>query len=263
MGKIIGVLSLKGGVGKTSSVVALGDAMADFGKKILLIDGNLSAPNLGLHLNVVDPETTLHHVLSRQINPTEAIHKLDNFDMIPASVFSNAKLNPLDLKDKIKGLRRRYDAIIIDSSPALNEETLAVMLAADELVVVTTPDLPSLSTTIKAVKMAKNRDMPIAGIIINKTHNKNFELSIKEIEEAAGVPVLAIIPYDVNIQKSQAKFIPPTSYIPNSASSREYRKLAGVLIGEKYNPFSLREFLGIPPKRDEINREIYYRRYFG
>ena len=43
MGKIIGVLSLKGGVGKTSSVVALGDAMADFGKKVLLVDGNLRA----------------------------------------------------------------------------------------------------------------------------------------------------------------------------------------------------------------------------
>jgi len=263
MGKIFGILSLKGGVGKTSSVVALGDAMSSLGKKILLVDGNFSAPNLGLHLNVVDPETTIHHVLSRQINPSDAIHKLEGFDLIPASIFSNFKFNPLDLKDKMKTLKRRYDAIIIDSSPALNEETLAVMLASDELVIVTTPDLPSLSTTIKAVKMARNRDTPIAGIIINKAHNQNFELSIKEIEESAGVPVLAIIPYDVNVQKSQAEFIPSTSYIPNSESSREYRKLAGVLIGEKYRPFSLRELFRIPPTREEINREIYYRRYFG
>ena len=262
MGKIIGILSLKGGVGKTSSVVALGDAMSDFGKKVLLVDGNFSAPNLGLHLNIVNPENTIHHVLSRQMNPSDAIQKLDGFDMIPASIFSNLKFNPLDLKDKIKGLKRRYDAIIIDSSPALNEETLAVMLASDELVIVTTPDLPSLSTTIKAVRMAKNRDTPIAGIIINKAHNKNFELSIKDIEEAAGVPVLAIVPYDINIQKSQAEFIPSTSNFPSSDSSREYRKLAGVLIGEKYRPFSMREFFKIPPLRDEINREIYYKRHF-
>ncbi|MEK6760361.1 MAG: MinD/ParA family protein [Nanoarchaeota archaeon] len=263
MGKIFGILSLKGGVGKTSSVVALGDAMSSLGKKILLVDGNLSAPNLGLHLNVIDPENTIHHVLSREINPGDAIQKLETFDMIPASIFSNLKFNPLDLKDKIRGLRRRYDAIIIDSSPALNEETLAVMLASDEIVVVTTPDLPSLSTTIKAVKMARNRDTPIAGIIINKAHDENFELSIKDIEESSGVPVLAIIPYDVNIQKSQSEFIPSTTNYPRSDSSREYRKLAGVLIGEKYRPFSLREFFGVPPTREEINREIYYKRYFG
>lgn len=263
MGKIIGVLSLKGGVGKTSSVVALGDAMSGFGKKILLVDGNFSAPNLGLHLNVVDPETTLHHVLSREINPSDAIQKLEAFDLIPASIFSNAKFNPLDLRDKMKTLKRRYDAIIIDSSPALNEETLAVMLASDELVIITTPDLPSLSTTIKAVRMARNRDTPIAGIIINKAHDENFELSIRDIEEAAGVPVLAIIPYDVNVQRSQAEFVPSTSNFPNSNSSREYRKLAGVLIGEKYRPFSMRGFFKIPPSRDEINREIYYKRYFG
>src|SRR3990167_8193836 len=107
MGKIIGILSLKGGVGKTSSVVALGDAMSDFGKKVLLVDGKFSAPNLGLHLNIVNPENTIHHFLSRQMNPSDAIQKLDGFDMIPASIFSNLKFNPLDLKNKIKNLKRR------------------------------------------------------------------------------------------------------------------------------------------------------------
>ena len=55
MAKIIGVLSLKGGVGKTSVVSSLGDALSDFGKKVLLVDANYSAPNLGLHFNIVDP----------------------------------------------------------------------------------------------------------------------------------------------------------------------------------------------------------------
>ncbi|GAG95692.1 unnamed protein product [marine sediment metagenome] len=65
MGKAIGILSLKGGVGKTSVVAALGDAFADFGKKVLLIDANFSAPNLGLHFNIVDPEKTIHDLLDR------------------------------------------------------------------------------------------------------------------------------------------------------------------------------------------------------
>jgi len=62
MGKAIGVISLKGGVGKTSIVVALGAALSELGKKVLLVDGNLSSPNLGLHLNIINPEKTIHDI---------------------------------------------------------------------------------------------------------------------------------------------------------------------------------------------------------
>ena len=55
MGKTIGIVSLKGGVGKTTTVVSLGAALAEIGKKVLLIDGNLYSPTLGLHLNIIDP----------------------------------------------------------------------------------------------------------------------------------------------------------------------------------------------------------------
>ena len=59
MGKTIGIVSLKGGVGKTTVVAALGGALSRLGKKTLVVDGNLSSPNLGLHLNIVNPERTL------------------------------------------------------------------------------------------------------------------------------------------------------------------------------------------------------------
>jgi len=63
-GKIIGVISLKGGVGKTTTVANLGASLAkDFNKKVLVVDANFSAPNLGLHLGLVDPKTTIHDVL--------------------------------------------------------------------------------------------------------------------------------------------------------------------------------------------------------
>ena len=263
MGKTIGILSLKGGVGKTSSVIALGDAMANFGRKVLLVDGNFSAPNIGMHLNVLDSPVTLHHVLSRNAHIKDAIYKAGKFDVIPSSLSNKNPINVLDLRNQIKLLKKRYDIILIDSSPALNDETLAVMLASDEILVITTPDIPSISTTMKAVKAARQRGTPISGIIINKTHNKDFELSIEDIEYASEVPVLAIIPYDISVQKSLSQFIPSTSHNPTSKSSEEYKKLAGILIGEKYNPFSLRNLFGMTPKREEINREIFYRRVLG
>lgn len=263
MGKIIGVLSLKGGVGKTSTVVALGGALASLGKKVLLIDANLSAPNLGIHLNLIDPEHTIQEVLQGKKHAKDAIHELGEIDVIPASVFNRTKINPLKLKDKIKLLKRKYDVILIDSSPALNEETLAVMLASDNLLLVTTPDLPTLSTTIKAGKIAKNRGDPIIGLVINKVHNKNFELTSKEIEQTAEIPVMAVIPHDINILKSLSEFKPSTVYKPNSKASHEYKKLASTIIGEKYNPVKLRTFFRwINPTRQDINRTIFYEQMF-
>lgn len=263
MGKVIGILSLKGGVGKTSSVVALGDAISDFGKKVLIVDGNLSTPNLGIHLKVIEPEVTLHHVFNRKANIRDAIQKLDKFDLIPSTIFTNFVVNPFELRDKIKPLKRSYDVIILDSSPALNEETLAVMLASDELFVVTTPDHPTLSMTLKAVKLAKQRKAPVNGLILNKVHNKSFELSLRDIEETSDVPVMAIIPYDVDFLKSLSEFKPYTNYNPKSKGSTEFRKLAGVLVGEKFKPkFDFKNLFRITPKKQEINREIFYEGLF-
>jgi len=264
MGKSIGIISLKGGVGKTSVVASLGSALSEVGKKVLLIDGNLSSPNLGLHFNIIDPEKTLHHVLNRTANTREAIYEYEEgFHIMPASIFEKTKVNPFKLKDKIKSLKRSYDVILIDSSPSLNEETLAVMLASDEILVVTTPDHPTLSATIKAIKLAKQRGTPISGLILNKVCNKNFEISLKDIERTLEMPVLAVIPYDINVLKSLSNMEPYTIHKPKSKGSIEYKKLAGVLVGQKYKQTRLRDFFRkITPKRQEINREIFYKRVF-
>lgn len=263
MGKIIGIVSLKGGVGKTSVVVALGAALAGFDKKVLLIDGNLSSPGLGLHLNLINPEKTLHHVLNRTANARDAIYQYENFDVMPASVFERIEINPLKLKDKIKGLKRKYDVIIVDSSPSLDEETLAVILASDEIFVVTTPDHPTLSSTLKAIKLAKQRGTKINGLILNKVHNKDFEISLKDIEGVSDVPILAVIPHDLNVLKALSEFMPSTHHKPKSSGSEEYMKLASVLLGQKYNPTKLKRIFGwINPKKQEINRELFYNSVF-
>ncbi len=260
MGMTIGVLSLKGGVGKTSVVSSLGDALSGFGRKVLLIDGNVSAPNLGLHLNVIDPEVTIHHVLMRKANANKAIYKVDNLDVIPASLTENPT-NLLKLRNRIRSLKKNYDVILIDSPPALNEEAMGVILASDKLLLVTTPDYPAVKTSIQTIKLAKQQGLPIIGMVLNKVHNKEFEINIGDIEEMAQIPVMAMIPHDVNILKALSNFMPSTKYKPNSNASKEYRKLAATLIGEKYSGRRF-NFLKQTPKRHELNREIYYERIF-
>tara|TARA_B100000315_G_scaffold241082_1_gene261588 strand:+ start:3135 stop:3926 length:792 start_codon:yes stop_codon:yes gene_type:complete len=262
MSKTIGILSIKGGVGKTSSVISLGDAISSLGKKVLLVDANFSAPNLGAHFKIIDPEKTLHEVLNRKSKIREAIQKVGELDLLPARIFNNSLISPLELKKKLKSVEKKYDVILIDSSPALNEESLSAMLASDEIIIVTTPDLPTLTSTLKIVKLIKQRGIPISGLIINKTHDKDFELSLNEIEEVVEVPVLAIVPYDINVQRASSKAIPSTSYKPKSKSSVEYKKLAGTLMGVKYKQGKFKDFFKMTPKRHEINREIFYERVF-
>jgi len=86
MGKIIGILSIKGGVGKTSiSSSMAADLAGYYGKKVLLIDSNYSAPNLGLHMDIVEPEKTIHDVLSGKVRMINAVHKRFGVDVVPGS----------------------------------------------------------------------------------------------------------------------------------------------------------------------------------
>ena len=263
MVKTIGILSLKGGVGKTSSVVSLGAALSEFGKKVLLVDGNFSAPNLGIHLNLLNPDRHMHQVMERIINPKQAIHSLDHFDVIPADVHGDKIKDPLKLRDRLKNIKRSYDYVLIDSSPALNEETLATMLASDHLFVVTTPDYATLSMTLKAIKLAQQRGTRIDGLILNRVYDKNFELSLEDIERTSEVPVLAVIPHDVGVPEAQANFISSLEHNPNSEGSEEYRRLAAALSGEKPKKAKLRKFFKwVSPSKQEVNRTVFYNRVF-
>ncbi|MCF7910162.1 AAA family ATPase [Candidatus Pacearchaeota archaeon] len=264
MGKVIGVISLKGGVGKTSSVVALGDAIAGFGKKVLLVDGNFSAPNLGLHLNVISTENTLHDILRNESSTSDSIISLGKFDLLPADLFNKKKFSPLVLKNKIKYLKRKYDVILVDSSPSLDDETLAVMLASDELIVVTTPDLPTLGTTMKAVKLAKQRGTPIIGLILNKVYDKKFEIPIHKVEENLELPVMAVVPHDSKFVSALSSFEPYTTHRKNSEGSQEFFKLAATLLGEEYKPLRLKRFFRWKnPRKQDINRTIFYESFYN
>ncbi|MFH2028357.1 MAG: AAA family ATPase [Nanoarchaeota archaeon] len=260
-GKIIGIISLKGGVGKTTTVSNLGAAMAnEFKKKVLVIDANFSAPNLGLHLGMTDPEATIHDVLLDKIKAEEAIYEHEaGFHILPAA-FMSRKINPFKLKHKIEHLKEYYDMILIDSSPNLNDEMLATMVASDELLVVSSPDYPTLSTTLRAIRLAKQKKTPISGLILNRVYNKKFELNIKDIEEAAGVPVLSIVPQDIRVPESVYYTNPVTLNRPKANSSIEFKKLAASLLCERYNDprllYRLKDLFKKDIPKEVINRTL-------
>ncbi len=239
-GKILGIISIKGGVGKTTAVSNLGAVLAKrFNKKVLLVDGNITAPNLGLHLGILNSKHTLHDVLYNQVPIWNAIQKSEHgFDVLIGSLVpkkdQKGRVNPYKLHNRLSQIKKDYDLILIDSSPNINDEMLSTMIAADELLVITSPDYPTLSCTMHAVKVAKERKTPIAGLVLNKVRHKKFEISADEIESSTGVPVLSVIGDDVKVLESLSKTTPASICSPNKDFTIEYSLLASKLTGDDY-----------------------------
>jgi septum site-determining protein MinD len=233
--KVFGVIALKGGVGKTTTVTNLGAALTqEFNKRVLIVDANFSTPHLGLHLGLLNPERNLRDVLEGKYPVQEAIYQHPlGFHILPGAV-SSKFTNPLNLKDKLEPLKSIYDVILIDSSPSLNDELFATMAASNELIVVSSPDYPTLSSTLHAIKVAKKKNTPIRGIVINKIRGKKFELSSLDIARASDVKVLATLPDDVKVLAALAEMVPVVSKTPKIDVSQEYKKLAAALIDEPY-----------------------------
>ncbi|MCW8965343.1 MAG: AAA family ATPase [Candidatus Pacearchaeota archaeon] len=233
--KVFGVIALKGGVGKTTVVANLGAALAsEFGKRVLIVDANFSTPHLGLHVGLINPTHTLHPVLSDEYSIYEAIYEHDlGFHIIPGRLAPDI-VDPFSLKEKLDLLKDSYDVILIDSSPSLDKEIIATMAASDELLVVSSPDYPTLSSTLHAVNIAKRENTPIRGIVLNKVRKKRFELGQKDIASASDIDILASFPDNLKVLAATSKMVPVVEFAPREDISHMYKKLAGSLVGENY-----------------------------
>lgn len=266
--RIIGVISIKGGVGKTTAVSNLGVVLNNFyGKKVLIVDANFSGPNLGIHFGLSELDYTLHEVMEGKISLQKAIYKHESgIDILPSSIFSR-KVESTKLRQYIISLRPFYDFILIDSSPNLNDEVLATVLSSDELFVITTPDHVTLNATLHALKVAKERRTYVAGLILNKSHGKKFALSLKDIEEATKTPVVAVFKDDDNFLESVAHSKTLAQFKPENDSITEYKKFASALVGQKFVDHSFKSFVkGIFSKglkQDEINRAVLMESHYS
>ncbi len=230
--KVIGIVSVKGGVGKTSVTSNLGAILSErFGKKVLLVDANFSAPNLGMHLGVVQPETTIHHVLDGKQHVFTAVHDFEEkFHFIPASLHYPKKVCSDGFKSKLRQFSGKYDYILVDASPS--HEIGATIDVADALLVVLSPDFPTVSTTVSTVRLIERSKKPILGLVLNRVHRKKFELGQKEIEETLGYSILSTLPEDTKMMKALAQMKPYTLLYPRRKLSKAYISLGEAVTGE-------------------------------
>lgn len=231
MGKIIGIVSFKGGVGKTVSVINLGAALSKLKKKVLIIEGNFLSPTLHIYLGLLNPDITLKEVIDNNLIPEEAIYEHSSgINIMPCHFYKD--INFLRFKEKMDLLKEKYDFILLDSGPSYSEEILGILMVSEKIIFVTTPDYPTLATTLKAAQLIKQKNLPISGIIINKKRKKSYELDAKDIENTTKLPVIAEICDDNKIMVSVSKFMPITHRYPRNKCSREFLKLAKIISKE-------------------------------
>ena len=234
MSKVIGIIAIKGGVGKTTLSASLAsDLVNHYGKKVLLVDANYSAPNLGLHMDIVKPEKTIHEVLDGKAKIQSAIHNKYGVDVIPGSYVYNKQIPMLKLKDRIKAIKSNYDFVIIDSAAGLGKESLSALESCDEALIVLNPELPSVTDALKSIRVAQELGKEITGVIVNRKRDR-YCMTIQEIESMLEFPIIGTIPEDEIIKKAQVERDLVVSLYPDSEVSKSYEKISSYLLGENY-----------------------------
>ena len=239
MGKIIVISSGKGGVGKTTTTLNLAYSLSKLKKKVLLVDANLSTPNIGLHLGLTKFPITFNDLLEDVSNIDDGIYAHPyGFHLMPSSIKikdENYFLNRYRLKEIFSKVKKKYDYILVDSAAGTGFESSEIIKIADELLIITNPELPSISDAFKIVSIAKKNKIPIKGVILNRiSKNEEFDIGSEAIKSLLELPIKGKIFEDKHMRESMYKKKPISHHKPYNKSSKQYLEIAKILHDEDF-----------------------------
>lgn len=235
--RVITLISGKGGVGKTTTAIGLATALNLFGKTVILVDANITTPNVGLHFGVPIVPISIHDVLKGKKDITDSIYQhKSGTRIIPGSIaFQDLKrVDPLKLEKVLKDILYTSDFIILDGPAGLGKETYAAIKSADEVLIITNPEMPAVTDALKAIKYCEELKKEILGVVVAKTNARNIDMPLKEIEELLEQQIISVIPEDRAVKYALAKKDSVIHTHPNAAASIQMKKLAADLAGLDY-----------------------------
>lgn len=246
MGRTIAVANQKGGVGKTTTAVNLGAALALAGHRVLLIDVDPQASaTTGLGHPRLGPESTVYEVLIGGRAAREVIRptRIDGLDVIPSTRdLVGAEIELVSLADReqrlwsaLAGLRDEYAFLLIDCPPSLSLITVNALRAADGVLVPLQAEyyalegLTALLETIARVKDVLNPDLVVDGLVLTMFDGRNsLARQVQdEVRTHFGAQVFqTVIPRNVRLSESPSHGVPVLLYDPTSRGAQAYRALA-------------------------------------
>ena len=206
MSRIIAVCSGKGGVGKTTVAANLGLALQRLGKNTAVIDTNFTTAHLGIYFGMIGSNPSINDFLRGTIPMSGVVQNHPTgMKIVPASL----SLKDLDVdfsafRQAIRNEFQSCDFIILDSAPGFGKEALISMGAADELMLVANPYLPSVIDITKARELVSSLENKpsMLGILVNRSRKKSYELSRDEIRAFTEIPVIGTVPESERILAS-------------------------------------------------------------
>lgn len=244
MVRIIDICSGKGGVGKTTITANLGLALQSFGKKVVVVDCNLTTSHLSLLFGSYTYSATLNNFLRNEARLEDVVYThYSGLKIVPASL-ELKDLIDVDIKnfkDKLKETFHDFDFVLLDSAPGLGREALIALQAADEVLFVANPFITSLVDVVKCnqlVKFLENKPKVI-GVVLNRVRKKSYEILPEEIKQFIELPVVGVIPEDEKVLESTNKRTLVTLLYKNSVSSKAFLEIAAKIAGTEYKKTGL------------------------
>lgn len=242
---VIAIANQKGGVGKTTTAINLSAALARAGKKVLLVDLDPQAnssltflPQDAIELSIYDFLTDGQISFEKVVKPTS----IPTLNILPSRInlakFESKLIGEFDapfrLKDKMDGLTKSYDYIVIDTPPALGLITVNALVASDYVIVPIQPSYFALEgtddllDTVEKVKARPNPNLKVLGVLITLLDKRTtLARDIHEkIKQVFGEKVFdTVISKSVRLEESPAYKESIFTFAPNSTGAAEYARL--------------------------------------
>ncbi|WP_433502091.1 AAA family ATPase [Pseudonocardia halophobica] len=249
--RVIAVANQKGGVGKTTSTINLGAALAEYGRRVLLVDFDpQGALSVGLGVQPHQLDATIYNLLmDRGVEPDDVILKTSvaGMDLLPSNIdLSAAEVQLVTevgreqaLGRALKGVLDRYDVVLIDCQPSLGLLTINALACADSVLIPLACEFFSLRgvallmDTIDKVKDRLNPDLDLIGILATMFDSRTVhtrEVHQRVIEAFGDLVFDAVINRTIRFPETTVAGEPITTWAPSSSGAEAYRMLAREVI---------------------------------
>ncbi|WP_448576183.1 septum site-determining protein MinD [Thermomicrobium sp.] len=240
-GRVITITSGKGGVGKTTTTANVGAALAARGKAVVLVDADIGLRNLDIVLglenrivydivDVVEGRCRLRQALIRD-------KRLTNLALIPAAQTRDKEaVSPEQMQALCQELRQQFDFVLIDSPAGIERGFRNAIAGADEVLVVTNPEVSAVRDADRIVGLVEAAELPPPRLIVNRIDpelvRRGDMLSVEDVLEILAIPLVGVVPADETIVTATNRG-EPVALDPHSRAGQAFRDIAARLLGEE------------------------------